>query len=639
MTKKLALVVHGIGEQSAGNTLDHLVGAVTGDVSCVVTSEERMLREDHHDMDPRSVDLFPCNIRRVTCTNTKCEGEDPDSLVFAEVFWGDLSRGGSGRIATLIELFRVIMGLGHIVRENIEEVPNTPALVKKAANAFVYLLHGPITVLNIVFVLGTLALFAVQRMAPWAQILRDYSGSIAVLLVAAALSVVWFFGQNEKQSYLFQIFWTWMRFTPVGLVALVLITHGYFATTQDADIQKAFTFLNVQCAPRYEDGFRGCLDHWYTSILLNLISLVWFVCILLVASLVVRQAFVDRREAQNRHQTLFPTTCAAMIVMWMFLAVIGWVSFANTLESMAPGNWETLQVNLPQAISLSVFVWLAFLVLLAHAVRSILKRASWVKKHKDDAGQHGAVPRVIISPSVRRGLMWGVIILLFGAIWVGSGRMNLTWQGSINAWLSGGISWVAGLFNLQVPDSNDTQKLVNLISTVTNYAALALAFVYSIAWNQISVGLGIAKDIVVYFVRRPVPGLENKPGVTKIEENGVQYLLVPKRVVKNGQASTQTEKIIVYPNRTRIQQRFKIVYEALLECEKPDEVVVVSHSQGTLIALESLRDGRLENQISGYVRPTLITMGSPTWHIYNYYFASDFPIDTTVRDGIARWVN
>ncbi|MCP5076212.1 MAG: hypothetical protein GY947_23320, partial [Rhodobacteraceae bacterium] len=57
------------------------------------------------------------------------------------------------------------------------------------------------------------------------------------------------------------------------------------------------------------------------------------------------------------------------------------------------------------------------------------------------------------------------------------------------------------------------------------------------------------------------------------------------------------------------------------------------------IALESLRDGRLENQISGYVRPTLITMGSPTWHIYNYYFASDFPIDTTVRDGIARWVN
>ncbi|MCP5087302.1 MAG: hypothetical protein GY952_10930, partial [Rhodobacteraceae bacterium] len=442
MTKKLALVVHGIGEQSAGNTLDQLVGAVTGDIPCTVASEERMLREDHHDMDTRSVDLFPCNIRRVTCTNNDCTDEEPDSLVFAEVFWGDLSRGGTGRIATLIELFRVIMGLGHIVRENTEEIPGTPTIVKKAANSFVYLLHGPITVLNIVFVLGTLALFAVQRMAPWAQILRDYSGSIAVLLVAATLSIVWYFGQNDKQSYLFQIFWTWMRFVPVGLVALVAFSHLYFASTEDPDIQRAFTFLNVQCAPRFEDGFRGCLDHWYTSILLNLIGMVWFVCILLVATLVVWQAYIDYRGGQDRLKTLFPTTCAAMIVMWMFLAVIGWVSFANTLEGMAPGNWETLQVNLPQAISLSFFVWAAFLVLLAHALKSILKRGAWVKKNKGDTGKRGEVPRVIISPAIRRGLMWGVVILLIGAVWVGAGRMNLTWQATFNEWLAGLIQSV-----------------------------------------------------------------------------------------------------------------------------------------------------------------------------------------------------
>ncbi|MCP5087023.1 MAG: hypothetical protein GY952_09515, partial [Rhodobacteraceae bacterium] len=188
-------------------------------------------------------------------------------------------------------------------------------------------------------------------------------------------------------------------------------------------------------------------------------------------------------------------------------------------------------------------------------------------------------------------------------------------------------------------DPNETQKLVDIISISTNYAALTLAAVYSIAWTQISVGLGIAKDIVVFFVRRPVPGLENKPGVIAIEENGVPYLMVPKKGRKAGQATTEMEKVIVYPNRTRIQQRFKIVYEALLECENPEEVVVVSHSQGTLIALESLRDGRLESQISEYVAPTLITMGSPTWHIYNYYFSSGFPIDVSVKDGIARWVN
>ncbi len=100
MTKKLALVVHGIGEQTPGATLDQLVGGVTGDAPCVVQSEERMLREDHHDMDNRAVDLFPCNLRRVTCSNRNNGNAEPDSLVFAEVYWGDLSRGENGRRAS-----------------------------------------------------------------------------------------------------------------------------------------------------------------------------------------------------------------------------------------------------------------------------------------------------------------------------------------------------------------------------------------------------------------------------------------------------------------------------------------------------------------------------------------------------------
>lgn len=49
MTKKLALVVHGIGEKKPGETMDALVGALTGDVVCSLQSEERLLRETDFD--------------------------------------------------------------------------------------------------------------------------------------------------------------------------------------------------------------------------------------------------------------------------------------------------------------------------------------------------------------------------------------------------------------------------------------------------------------------------------------------------------------------------------------------------------------------------------------------------------------
>ncbi len=116
--------------------------------------------------------------------------------------------------------------------------------------------------------------------------------------------------------------------------------------------------------------------------------------------------------------------------------------------------------------------------------------------------------------------------------------------------------------------------------------------------------------------------------------------MVPKKSADGSAPETEKEKVIVYPNRTRIQQRLEIVYKALLACENPDEVVVISHSQGTLIALETLRDGRLAGQVGdAYIKPTLVTMGLPTWHIYNYYFSSDFPIDGNIKKDVAKWIN
>ncbi len=99
MAKKLALVVHVIGEQQAGKTLDALVGSLTDDRPCAVGTELHHLRERHRDhpedKDTRDKKLYPCHIRRVT--------QGKDETVFAEAFWGDISRGETGQVRGLID--------------------------------------------------------------------------------------------------------------------------------------------------------------------------------------------------------------------------------------------------------------------------------------------------------------------------------------------------------------------------------------------------------------------------------------------------------------------------------------------------------------------------------------------------------
>ncbi len=78
--KKLILVVHGIGEQAAGETLDDLAGAASEkNKAARVQSKVRWLADEHDMGEGRDVELFPCHIRRVN--------REKSELVFSEVFW------------------------------------------------------------------------------------------------------------------------------------------------------------------------------------------------------------------------------------------------------------------------------------------------------------------------------------------------------------------------------------------------------------------------------------------------------------------------------------------------------------------------------------------------------------------------
>jgi hypothetical protein len=73
-------------------------------------------------------------------------------------------------------------------------------------------------------------------------------------------------------------------------------------------------------------------------------------------------------------------------------------------------------------------------------------------------------------------------------------------------------------------------------------------------------------------------------------------------------------------------------------------LTIVSHSQGSMIAIEVLNDDELAWVTSRFSRINMVTMGSPFHHLYQNYFANfypglDDPMWENLRSRVHRWLN
>jgi pimeloyl-ACP methyl ester carboxylesterase len=143
-----------------------------------------------------------------------------------------------------------------------------------------------------------------------------------------------------------------------------------------------------------------------------------------------------------------------------------------------------------------------------------------------------------------------------------------------------------------------------------------VGFLYLQFWDKVAAGLGVGKDMITYFKGEPE--------------------------IKFG------KMIWKYPARKRIHGRFDTVIDTMIAAEKPEEVIIISHSQGTVIAIEAIRKYSDKAALFGRgikVRK-LVTMGSPYSHIYEYYFPGDkgnkgfkIPSETDLKGKFESWCN
>jgi hypothetical protein len=193
-----------------------------------------------------------------------------------------------------------------------------------------------------------------------------------------------------------------------------------------------------------------------------------------------------------------------------------------------------------------------------------------------------------------------------------------------------GTGWLDRLVGgFGAPATRD--MLVSTTGPVVGVMALAAAGLVGALRGPVARGIAIFTDILAYL-------------------NNYSWVSAP-----GAGAARAAGEMSGYWMRDRIRDRLSALVTTLIRDEAPDELVLISHSQGTVIAIDVIdRDGAGWLAAMGQgARLSLVTMGSPYTHLYNRYFPTSFPahrdrgallpVGQTGSDGrsglLSEWLN
>ena len=569
-SKKLLIVVHGIGNQVAGETVDQFIGA--GLTNGEVNSEIRMLSEPC-DETTRKIEVFPCHIRRFATSDS--------DFVCAEAYWADLSHAGTGAIATAIELFKGVLGLGHLVRESVAEFYSKKHWLNFFSRTFVMILHGPLLVLNIILLIGLLATIATLQLAPNAEKsdLETFAG-YAIVAIGVITSAIGRRG-TKHSAYLWRVFSNCMFWLGLALVlyALAVACPAFpWNATLRHHVEKYATSLECLVGLR-----------WHGVVILHLLNIVWFVSLVTVSLMVIAETWKSALcfiRGRSCSPPLYAWICAFMMIMWMLIYIMFWSNVYKSTpeEAMGIRMWKVgakptllLMLTIGLVGAASFCIW--------------LRRKYWIQGHGTKDYNHKPIPRLLISTLVG-WIASGLVVVMT----IGLGLEifeSLTNEGANNE--------VAN--NEETTENDPIDNLTSI--TLLSFTALGSAYFLFLS-DYVATGIGIGKDIITYFKGEPNNGEERS-----------------------------------YSLRSRIHARFDAVVKSTVESESPSEILILTHSLGSIIAIEAL-SADLNSPLfatPGITTRKLVTMGSPYAHIFQYYFPRRFRFPSELVSKSPTWVN
>lgn len=477
-----------------------------------------------------------------------------------ELQWADLSTLWGGKWGAVVGLFSLIIGLRHVANAAGRPLAAQRRWAHRLSRAIFWLMRRPVLAINVVLAVGLLVVIAF----PWAGILSgtDETVTARVSVTVGVLLALPLLSPGWRRQRLVQ----W-----VAALGGVIATMPFW---------KAEWLLGLDGAT---GDTRSFLDYFFT--LGSVLNLCWLVVAAASAVLIVAWPFGRRGlslERQRNFDALVLTSLLAirvwsfgMPLIWSGLLLIARSATAN-LGSGALLSLAALQSYTKAFIPMMGTNWVLLFAILASAA---IGYGLFVRVSTREGRAFGAA-----APATRRSLAARHQARLFiGRLLLGA--LALT-------------TIAADAFMLfQLYGGHQERSPASHILVITPRPAGAL-----LAWTfDKGVVLGVALAIVAFFLRHRIrTALDFAIDFTNYFRPPTGGPSVPDLVLA----------------------RFERIVSDVVTALRPDRVVFVTHSQGTVYAGEFLTSGRYPP--APCPPADLVTMGSPISHIYDHYLSGTF---------------
>ena len=517
---------------------------------------------------------FPVFTRRTEFGSTK--------VLFAELFWADLSRSKPGFFGFLIALFLLVFGIRHLA-DQASAQPGAAARVLRAILLTVAnLLRGPLLALYLLASVYALVYLAAEGLHfYWKGVdlqSPPASGVLFALLGATAVVVgirLWW--KSRRQDLLSAT--PWASLVVVGLVAaaiavVTLTRPADHAALRDLAPPEPFHWILDKFLARHSaiHSFKTT-DFYLAATLTAANAVLAVISALMLAALIPLAWGVLRGPVPTRRALAAAYLAEGMqIALWVLIVTpLDWLTTCALVVRLDPSTagpyWtELVHYLFLQVVFLSILVTAAVGVWVAHL--------RWAGRSTPESwNPDRPAPRLIVGLPIQLADLFCSLFFFVFTLWVV---------------ISSVIPWPPALF---------------VVGVIVFLVVVPVVFGLLFWQGPVRFGLHVVTDVISHFQRR-----------------GARF-----------------------PLRERIQARFHEALRRLLDVEDPSHVLIVAHSQGTIITLESLLDPELATRLRGRA-VTLATFGSPLTHLYQHYFPAQYgPLNEgewpRLGETVGRWVN
>ena len=583
---RLVVVVHGVGDPPPGKTINLFARSLADQDHPLQEQQDVVWLVDKPD-GGQEVKAFPVHQRRLQSQTQNVE--------LAEAFWGDLSRVNRGWFGVIQGVLQIIFGLRYVSYVAADQPGKAALWLKRLGLLTSQVLHGPVLAVTAYLALLMLAICGTQMLWPdsyktgtWPNVVLS---SVSLLTLTAAA-----IGSRLTNSRVAWRFWHWLKITSWFVAGLMILK---------------FLFLD-ELVPALG---RECPNHpgllLYCRILLILLELLWFAEIqVLVAMAGCWLAALGHRRAYRPALHVAFLVPALAVGIWGQAIPMLWIGAKEGLGVLAelPEYAKVFDDALP-----FLGVQLAMMAIITMASILVLLRYFYWRRTATVSGFNNGnrPPRLIVNRSLQLviAICTGIGVAIVSALCI----VQLL-----------GYSYKEFQFGMLLVEANKYA-----ISVLVPASGLALLLI-----PKMRPAFDMLLDVVNHFYFR----------ATKMEDalDDDDEFDIVETTFENGKLFF-SRRDAIHLRIKRILTHYRDQLDRNQNSNRP-ELVLVSHSQGTMAAIEILNDEELGWLNNSFSSVSLVTMGSPLSHIYQHYFGHIYPgleqpFWVSLRRRIDRWTN